>query len=90
MPGQAFYRLIATGIILIVATRMDRVASGKGVMNLGDPRAAGAQIRLRLPRFAPLEAQADVRRCSAAQNTPLPGGNATARSMRAVRSKHRT
>jgi DNA-binding MurR/RpiR family transcriptional regulator len=44
---------------------------------MGDPRAVGAQVRMRLPRLTPPEAKADVVPCSTAQNNPLPDGNAT-------------
>jgi hypothetical protein len=49
VTGQTFYRLLATGILRIVAALMNRVASGNGAMNLGDPRAAGHRVSCGCP-----------------------------------------
>lgn len=53
---RAFYQRLATGIIILVAMLIDKFASRwwwKTGVSMGDPRAFGAQIRMKLPSLTP-------------------------------------
>lgn len=49
---QAFYGLLATRIIIIVAMPIDRLTRGKQGVPMNDPGAAGPHVRTRLPGLA--------------------------------------
>lgn len=52
MKVQAFYGLLATRIIIIVAMPIDRLTRGKQGVPMNDPGAAGPHVRTRLPGLA--------------------------------------